>query len=134
MAKIICTGLEPGIQTDLARVLGDEGHEVEIRDGVPFDGGADAVFCNGDCPSYSALLRQIRGLRPYLPVVVVTRLPEAEKWLNALEAGADDYCSAPFEREQVRWILSSVLSRGAIRNMTEAVQLADDASRPAIPV
>lgn len=120
MAKIICAGLEECVQTDLARVLGDEGHEVVIRDAAhdaaPID-GADAVFCNGDCPSYAALLRQIRGLRPYLPVVVVTRLPESEKWLNALDAGADDYCSAPFERGQVRWILSSVLSHGAMRTV-----------------
>lgn len=120
MAKIICTGLEQCVQTDLARVLGDEGHEVEIRDTAHAPAhvdGADAVFCNGDSPSYRALLRQIRELRSYLPVVVVTRLPESEKWLNALEAGADDYCSAPFERRHVRWILSSILSRKAIHSV-----------------
>ena len=116
MAKIVCTGLDKCVQRDLGRVLGNEGHEVVVRDGGDV-AGADAVFCNGDCPSYATLLRRIRGLTPYLPVVVVTRLPESEKWLNALEAGADDYCSAPFEPVQVRWILSAVLSRGALRNV-----------------
>lgn len=120
MAKIVCAGLEKSVQRDLTSVLHDDGHEVVIRDpsqGPAQMAGADAVFCNGDSPSYCALLRQIRDLRPYLPVVVVTRLPESEKWLNALEAGADDYCSAPFERRQVRWILSSVLGRAAIHQM-----------------
>jgi DNA-binding response OmpR family regulator len=115
MAKIVFTGLEQRVQTDLGRVLGDEGHEVTVEDAGDFD-GADAVFCNGDCPTYPLILRQIRDLRPGLPIVVVTRVPESDKWLSALEAGADDYCSAPFEAIQVRWILSAVMSRGASRS------------------
>jgi chemotaxis response regulator CheB len=35
--------------------------------------------------------------RPGVPVVVVSRLPEASLWLNVLELGAADYCAAPFE-------------------------------------
>jgi|SRR5579863_1894878 len=131
MAKIVFTGLEQRVQNDLGRVLGDEGHEVQsmdsgffrlldasrvaVQDAGHFE-GADAVFCNGDCPGYALVLRQIRDLRPNLPIVVVTRLPESEKWLNALEEGADDYCSAPFEAIQVRWILSAVMSRGTLRS------------------
>jgi len=30
--------------------------------------------------------------------------------LNVIEAGADDYCAAPFESHQLRWILDSTLS------------------------
>jgi DNA-binding response OmpR family regulator len=111
MANIVLSGLEAWAQADLCRVLDGEGHRVMLQD----DSGwveADAVFCNGDSPDYPALLRRVRNLRPDLPVVVVTRLPESDKWLNALEAGAADYCSAPFEAIQVRWILSSVLGRG----------------------
>jgi DNA-binding response OmpR family regulator len=115
MATIVFTGLEQRVQNDLGRVLGNEGHEVIVRATHDFD-GADAVFCNGDSPGYVSVLRQIRGLRPDLPIIVVTRLPESDKWLNALEAGADDYCSAPFESVQVRWILAAVMSRAATRN------------------
>jgi DNA-binding response OmpR family regulator len=111
MAKIVFTGLEQRVQNDLGRVLADEGHEVAVRDAGHFE-DADAVFCNGDCPTYASVMRRIRDLRPNLPIVVVTRLPESDKWLNALEEGADDYCSAPFESIQVRWILSAVMSRG----------------------
>ncbi len=50
----------------------------------------------------TALVR-FRGL----PVVVVSRLPEVEGWLDALEDGAADYCAAPFEPVQLRWLLDT---------------------------
>ncbi|HEV2448335.1 MAG TPA: response regulator [Candidatus Sulfopaludibacter sp.] len=114
MARIVFTGLERRVQTDLGRVLGAEGHQVCGWDENDLK-SADAVFCNGDCPAYRSVMCRIRDLRPDVPIVVVTRLPESEKWLDALEAGADDYCSAPFEPLHVRWILSAVLSRNASR-------------------
>lgn len=40
-------------------------------------------------------------------MVVVSRLPEVEGWLNALEAGAADYCAAPFEPAQLGWLLET---------------------------
>jgi hypothetical protein len=40
-------------------------------------------------------------------VVVETRNPEVREWLDALESGAADYCAAPFERSQLRWIMDS---------------------------
>jgi DNA-binding response OmpR family regulator len=114
MANIVLSGLEASAQADLCRVLDSEGHRVTLHENSDWF-GADVVFCNGDSPDYPTLLRRVRNLRPDLPVVVVTRLPESDKWLNALEAGAADYCSAPFEAIQVRWILSSVLGRGLKR-------------------
>jgi DNA-binding response OmpR family regulator len=114
MANIVLSGLEAAAQADLCRVLDGEGHRVMLQEDSDWV-EADAVFCNGDSPDYPTLLRRVRSLRPDLPVVVVTRLPESDKWLNALEAGAADYCSAPFEAIQVRWILSSVLDRGLKR-------------------
>jgi len=40
---------------------------------------------------------------------VVSRFPDVKQWLDALDAGASDYCGAPFERVQLHWILNSVL-------------------------
>jgi hypothetical protein len=51
----------------------------------------------------------VRDKRPELPVVVVSRIPEVRGWLDALEAGASDYCGAPFETIQVQWVLESSL-------------------------
>jgi DNA-binding response OmpR family regulator len=43
--------------------------------------------------------------------VIVNRHPENSRWLDALELGAADYCGAPFEPVQMRWLLDSVLRR-----------------------
>jgi len=42
-------------------------------------------------------------------VVVVSRIPETSEWLDALEAGATDYCAAPFERQHISWVVESAL-------------------------
>jgi DNA-binding response OmpR family regulator len=48
-----------------------------------------------------------------LPFVVVTRVPETKEWLDALEAGATDYCSVPIEARQLHWLMESALPRFA---------------------
>jgi DNA-binding NtrC family response regulator len=58
-----------------------------------------------------SLLKRVREARPSLPFVVVTRIPETREWLDALEAGATDYCSAPIETRQLRWLMESALPR-----------------------
>jgi DNA-binding response OmpR family regulator len=72
---------------------------------------ADAVFCDGDDARYRSV---IRNLHARLPLIVVTQNPTEGKWLDAIEAGAVDYCSAPFEPIQVRWILDAVLKQAAV--------------------
>ena len=108
MANIVFTDSDMPVPGELGRVLIDEGHRVTVQDPDHLD-SADVVFCSGDCAGYTLLLARIRRLWPGLPIVVVTLLPDSEKWLDALDAGASDYCSAPFDRIQVRWILSAVL-------------------------
>jgi len=70
---------------------------------------ADVVFCNAEPRRYLALLTELkkRGLR--LPVVVVSRIPEVSEWLDALDAGAADYCAAPFEHQHLSWLIASAL-------------------------
>jgi hypothetical protein len=64
------------------------------------------------CPSAPRSLRRALRHFPRLPVVVVSRLPEVATWLDALEAGAADYCSAPFESIHLDWILRNHLRAG----------------------
>jgi DNA-binding response OmpR family regulator len=46
-----------------------------------------------------------------VPFVVITRTPDTREWLDALEAGATDYCSVPIDTRQLHWMLESVLPR-----------------------
>jgi DNA-binding response OmpR family regulator len=105
MAKILLFGLDHHLADDLKTVLLQLGQTVltaTIGGALDF-GDANLVFAE------SALLGVIRGIRPDLPVIVVSRLPEVSAWLDALERGATDYCGAPFERKQLSWILNSSL-------------------------
>jgi DNA-binding response OmpR family regulator len=70
---------------------------------------ADVVFCSSEPREYQALLDavKLKGMR--LPVVVVSRLPEVSEWLDALDAGATDYCAAPFEHRHMSWLIQSAL-------------------------
>ena len=106
MAKILLFGLDRAVEDELNPVLKQLGQTVQI--GAPASGvlertDANVVFADG------ATLSAVRSKRPELPVVVVSRIPEVRDWLDALEAGASDYCGAPFEATQVQWVLESSL-------------------------
>ena len=70
---------------------------------------ADIVFADGEDKHYLSLLKLVRATCPSKPFVVVTRIPETSDWLDALEAGATDYCSAPFDPRQMNWLMESAL-------------------------
>jgi DNA-binding response OmpR family regulator len=116
MAKILLIGLEPAAAGQICRALAVDSHQIEqiepqiqnvalrdLRD-------ADIVFAGGEPACYMPLLRRVRESRPTLPFVVVTRIPETREWLDALEAGATDYCAAPIETRQLQWLMESALA------------------------
>jgi DNA-binding response OmpR family regulator len=104
--KVLLAGLEPELAKELSESLRVRG--VEIQSAPKLENAnlseADIVFCQTRQPGLLELLAATRK-----PVVVVSRLPEVNDWLDAMEAGAADYCAAPFEREQIDWILDSNL-------------------------
>lgn len=114
MAKVVFVGIEHALAVPIARALAVERHQLEQKSysAVILDVlDADIVFAGGEPKNYLSLLRKVREARPALPFVVVTRVPETREWLDALEAGATDYCSAPFENRQIHWLMESVLPK-----------------------
>ena len=65
------------------------------------------IFIWAENLGWLELLRGIRALYPHTVLVVVTRIPNSSKWLEALEAGASDYCALPLQRQQVQWLIRS---------------------------
>ncbi len=116
-ARVVLFGLEHSLASELANVLSKQKQAVfnepfrsprecvMLADRV----GADLVFCSSDRKRYLGLLEAIGQYRPSLPLVVVSRTPEVAEWLDAIEAGASDYCAAPFESSHIRWILDSTI-------------------------
>ena len=114
MARVFLIGLEQATAAQLSRALAVERHQIEHKPGnVRIEDllDADIVFAGGDGKEYMPLLRGVRESRPSLPFVVVTRIPETADWLDALEAGATDYCSATFEARQINWLMESAIPR-----------------------
>src|SRR5690349_9740009 len=107
MSRVTLLGIPWDLADELSLVLRDESHAVTISDG-PIEFEPDVVFISGDSPDLAQRMAALRGEQPHLPVVVVTRLPDTGRWLDALEAGARDYCGAPFEHVQIRWIMETI--------------------------
>jgi DNA-binding response OmpR family regulator len=114
MAKIVLIGLEQTAAGQICRALALDNHRIEQQPQDFFMRellDADIVFAGGEPACYMSLLRHVRKGRPTLPFVVVTRIPETKEWLDALEAGATDYCSEPIETRQLYWLMESLLPR-----------------------
>jgi len=116
MPRVTLLGLPEDLGNQLTRVLLDESYRVSRKLYInDLSRGPDscAVFISGDSLEYRNTLSLLREAHPGLPVIVVTRKPDAKHWLDVLDAGATDYCGAPFERVQLRWILNSALAQRA---------------------
>jgi DNA-binding NtrC family response regulator len=116
-ARVLLLGLEDSVASDLGQALKGDRHAVSA---AALDAPAilarqvehsltDIVFCGGAPRDIAALVGALRELGSRVPVVVATRLPDAIYWLDALDAGAWDYCTAPFEPALVRRILENAL-------------------------
>lgn len=116
--RIVLLGLDDALAAELASALAGREWIVYARPflspreclGVVQQVRADLVFCSAERERYLALLEALAGRKLDLPVVVVSRRPEVSEWLDAIEAGASDYCASPFEATHLRWILDSVLN------------------------
>jgi len=71
---------------------------------------AQIIFCGAD----TQIVTKLRESKPEAPIVVVSRLPEVSDWLDSIEAGAADYCAAPFEHAQLRWILETSMRAATV--------------------
>ncbi|MDZ4801768.1 MAG: hypothetical protein SGI92_26725 [Bryobacteraceae bacterium] len=93
--------LSPDLASELTGALAPVCREVRTVSSIP--AGAGVVFC----PSNVEIVTRLRADGPARIIIVVSRHPEVNDWLDALESGADDYCAAPFESSPLSWILQS---------------------------
>ena len=117
MASMILFGLESDLADELARILQHDGPDVQMTrsmDSMSHNSHAHIVFAGGDGPDYRDTVRTLVDRCPETPVVMVNRVPENSRWLDALELGASDYCGAPFEAVQVRWLVDAVMRASSV--------------------
>jgi DNA-binding NtrC family response regulator len=65
----------------------------------------DLIFC----PAQADLVRLLRQIQPDACIVAVSPQPDVNAWLDAMDAGASDYCAAPFDPNEIAWVLETNL-------------------------
>jgi len=62
------------------------------------------------------LLKQVKHLTPWLPVLILTRHPDIPTAVNAIKAGAEDVIQEPFERNDFLLKIKSILDDGVLND------------------
>ena len=104
---------------------GDAGvAEVEAND-------YDLVLLDFVMPGMSGMdaLRQIKVVRPQLPVVLVTAVEEADGTIEAMSFGAYDYLTKPVDREQFERVVSEALKANELMKVMVEVGSVDKPAR-----
>jgi DNA-binding response OmpR family regulator len=115
----------------IQRGLEEEGYAVDVvYDGL--EAGASAQVMEYDCvvldlmlPRRSGLqvLRDIRALKPALPVLILTAKDSLDERVAGLDSGADDYMGKPFALAELFARIRALLRRGKAHDTT--LRLAD---------
>ncbi len=110
--RVLLIGLDEGLANELGNALSHLDSKVKaqnVKDAAGVEKGqletADCVFCPSEAVQLKSLLQTLHNRCPDLPVIAVTRHPDDFEWIRAMDAGATDYCSTPFEPVHVDWIL-----------------------------
>jgi len=119
MATLLVVDDEPVLLRQLARSLGGEGHEVRTA-----MTGAEAIEAARACPPDLVLLdlrlpdrsgldvlRELRGLDPELPVVLMTAHGSVRDAVHAMREGALDYLAKPLDLDEVALLVERVLAQ-----------------------
>lgn len=120
--RAILFHLEEKLEAELAASLTAASLEVQRLESASPAVSGDLVFCTTG-PAF----HRAKEMFPHLPVIVVSRLPETAEWLDALEAGAADYCAAPFETVHIRWLIEAHVGqkrRGAAASQNPSAAVA----------
>ena len=117
---------ERNIRNNLGMVLEAEGYKVD-KAGNGDDallrvreGRYDIVFVDIQMPKMDGLelLGYLRGLRPKMPVVMLTSMDANVERINGIEAGADDFLSKPPNHPEllarVRSLIACSISPGSM--------------------
>lgn len=124
MPKIIIVEDDPAIAEMLVYHLQDLGYEVEhFADGLKAkeylsSSRYDLVLLDIMLPGYNGLdlCRELRQLRPTVPIMLLTSLDSEADRVVGLELGADDYLTKPFSMRECQARIKALLRRCQLNN------------------
>jgi DNA-binding NtrC family response regulator len=115
--NILLFGLDEAQRTQLREALSGQYEGIRCESFLPGrdrplpheTGRADLIFCAAEPSCYLRLLKAFEQEQPNVPIIVVSSRPDVDAWLDAIEAGASDYCSPPFEPSHIQWMVQAAL-------------------------
>jgi DNA-binding response OmpR family regulator len=110
------------IRNNLGMVLEAEGYKVDTASNGDEallrvkEGRYDIVFADIQMPKMDGLelLRYLRGLRPKMPVVMLTAYGTVSRAVEAMKLGAVDFIEKPFDPKSVLLLCEEILQREKI--------------------
>ena len=110
---------DPEIRETLKGMLARGGMEAlfsstaEEAEAILFRHPISLVFCEERLPdgSFRDVLGEVKRSARLVPVVVVSRLGDWDKYLEALRLGVHDYIAFPFQRAEVESTINQALSK-----------------------
>ena len=119
--RILVIANNHALQQTLRQLLCSEGYEVDVvPDGLA---GLEVLRCSQPSavivdiqhpgPSDGELCRQMSGLIPGLPIVVLSASSEVAEKVLLLDTGADDYVTIPFHSRELVARVHAVIRRAS---------------------
>lgn len=129
LSKVLIAEDEERMRRLLGMLLGNKGHELILcADGEEAIGKfgesqPDLVITDLRLPKVGGLdvIRHIQGNAPEIPILVITAYGSIESAVEAMQLGACDYITKPFEEARIHLAIEKALERG--RLLTENKQL-----------
>jgi DNA-binding NtrC family response regulator len=119
LAHILVVDDERNIRNNLGMLLEAEGYKVDTAANGDEallrvkEGRYDVVFVDVQMPKMDGLqlLRHLRGLRPKMPVVMLTAYGTVGRAVEAMKLGAVDFLEKPFDPKSIRLLCQEILER-----------------------
>lgn len=113
---------ERNIRKNLGMVLEAEGYKVDTANNGDDallrvkEGRYDIAFVDIQMPKMDGLelLRYLRGVRPQMPVVMLTAYGTVMRAVEAMKLGAVDFLEKPFDPKVIQLLCQEIFERGKI--------------------
>jgi len=109
--SILLFGLDSALEEELVAVLGGfhiSSCNSDCPDGID---EANLIFCSAVGHELRSLMAITNRMQSHPAVIVVSRLPEESRQIDAQEAGALGYVAAPFESQRLGGLLRACMSQ-----------------------
>src|ERR671916_2757884 len=133
MARVLIIEDEEKMARTLARVLREEGHVAEtVNDGRTglsraLEDTFDLLIVDWMLPGRSGvqIVRGLRAAEVDVPVLMLTAREQVEDRVEGLDAGADDYLTKPFARQELLARVRALMRRPSAGSSESTIKAGD---------